>query len=327
MRAHEILNEMVIRHHEQGGEWVIAFQDSIWITKAQIEPEVAEEIAARTGMQPEESIYDFNTWAEERPDILTGHLHGGMLEVDGVTSMKLHPQSSILVKKVVKALGLGGALVNRSDYDGEEYQDEVTPGEMLGRIPDIVYHGTNARFIYKILRVGIAPNTNANWEEIGSFNDRVFFASNFREAVFQANRQAEKHKSAPIVIATRIPDRTKITLDFDVAASLYGPGSGKLEPAYAKKAYASSAAAVQAASPKMDFTREIGTFAYKGRVPSSMFVAFYVPGSSGMMTNENIVEIKSRQEMFDAMDMIEDFGYFDPSFDPDEDGDEDDWDQ
>lgn len=72
-----------------------------------------------------------------------------------------------------------------------------------------------------------------------------------------------------------------------------------------------------------NYTREIGIFGYRGRIPSSFFSSIYVADGEGPLTDENAVQITNRTEMLKAIEMIEDLGSYDPSYQPEEDEEND----
>ena len=337
MRAFEILNEMIIRARAQGGETVIAHRDSIWIVNPyhpgseEQEAALVSDISARTGLEGESLNDLIENTRSMRPDVLVGHIYGGVLELDSVGSMRANPESSLLIKKVVKQLGLGGVIRNHLNDEGddEDNKEEVTANAILGRIPNVVYHGTNTNYIYDILKVGLAPNDNRNWSEVGKFRDKIFLTANFSEAMFHANRQASHQKSSPVVVATRIPDRNRIVADFDIVDQLYGHGDLADSQGYTGSANfgTSHSQKVQKYSPKTNFTREVGTFAYRGRIPSINFTGVYLAtGEKGtMMTDQNKSPIFKRADVMNALEMLSEYDFYDPDFDPS--ASEDDWDE
>ena len=338
MRAFEILNEMVVRHQDPGGEYVLAHRDSIWVFSdgGAIPEPVLDDIEHRTGLQGN-TFWDFQQM--ERPDIVTGSIHNGYFHRDGTDTMQAHPASSLLLKKIVKHFDLEGVMFDEMGVEDSE-QTEVSHWEMEGKIPEIMFHGTNSMHLDEIRRMGLAPNHNANWPGVGKFYDRVFLTSSLSYAMYHANRsagEASKHERGvvPMVVATRLPDRNLIDADFDVAGTFYGPdhertrGAGYDEAMSAAKAYGNEwnpHHKVAKHSPKTDWTRETGVISYKGRIPVSFFKHFVVPGSA---EHENMLTMQEgRQidvsEIQKAISVVQDFGYYDPYHDQFEDDEQDD---
>lgn len=340
MRAFEILNEMVVRTPRiDDNENLIAHRDSIWLVPSEdIDPEVMADIAERTGLTAANTFYSLEEEGRDsRPDILFGYLDDDSLHIMANDDTGLNPITSLLIKKVVKQLGLRSVDQNQMDGDGSEYDETTYRHEMQGRIPDIVFHGTNSRFMNEIRSKGLGPNENANWARVGKFYDRVFFASRQQYAQFHANRTAEKG-GVPIIIATRLPDRNLIVPDFDVAGTYYGAehkrtgAAGYTGTMKGSGHYAHSGESIKMInkhSPKTDFTRESGVFAYRGRVPASFFEYMIVPGNSdgedGARLDQHAVRV-APEDFAKAMDMIEIYGFYDPHYQDWDDDDEEDQD-
>lgn len=338
MRAHEILNEMVVRT-PQGDDNpnLIAHRDSIWLLpdrNEEIEPEIAEDIAARTGLPVRELFDDLYDEHDGRPDILFGRLYNDSLYVMHNSDTGYNPVTSLLIKKVVKQLGLSSVNQSHMGYAGDENEIETYRHELQGRIPDIVYHGTNTRFMREILSKGLGPNENANWPRVGKFYDRVFLTARQEYAQFHAMRSAKKG-GTPIIIATRIPNRDLIVPDFDIAGTYYGAGhertnaAGYTDTMRSSGHYAHvgpSLSDINKHSAKTDFTRETGVFAYKGRIPSSFFEYFIVPGDSfeDNVINDHAVRV-APADIRRALELINEYGFYDPNWEDEEEEDEDNW--
>lgn len=340
MRYAELLNEMLFRHREEGGNLVIAHRDSIWLLAGfpdEPDEDVLTDIARHTGLGADASSYNLDSFVDEirdeRPDILLGHLNGDTLSVETPT-FALNPRSSLLIKKVAHALGVSRVEASEPEDDGDSVEVKHARSELVGRIPDVVYHGTNAGALRRLLRVGISPtHGEGNWSEVGKFVDRVFLTARFGEAAFHANRQARRHHTVPVIVATHLPDRSRIALDYDIGTNLYGAERISQErgyraardklPTMSRDWAERRAQRIQTFSPKTDFTREMGTFAYRGRIPASQFVGIYLPaGGEGAVVSgdpDNNLLITDRAELLRAISMIEDFGFYDPDYRPDED--------
>ena len=320
MLISELLLEMIVRYQSPDGNEVIAFQDSIWLIGDRTPRRVLRDIKRATGLRGDTAEDLMRDARENRPDVLAGYIYDNRLSVDGVVSMALNPRSSLLIKKVVQQLGLDGVNAERMDPEGEEHSEEFRMHQLEGQIPQIVYHGTTSKYIRGILRIGIAPTTNSNWQQLGKFRDKIYLTASFQDAAFHANRTTGTAYGIPLVIATRIPDRSKIVLDFDVGASMHG-----ITPAMDREGYTASVSQDTWDKKRLktigkydrgtDYTREIGTFGYRGRIPSNFFTAFFVSDSAdhGLSLNHSI-EITDKAELWRALDLINEFGYYDPSY-------------
>ena len=328
MLVAELLMEMIVRHQTPDGNEIIAFQDSIWILGDRTPRRVLRDVKRHTGLRGDTAEDVMRDARENRPDVLAGYVNDNTLSVDGVVSIALNPRSSLLIKKVVQQLGLDGVDAERMDPEGEEYSEPHTADDLEGRIPQIVYHGTTTEHVPAIMKIGIAPNENSNWKDLGKFADKVYLTASFQDAAFHANRGG----GTPIVIATRIPDRNKIVLDFDVGATMHG-----ITPTMDREGYTASVKQDRWDKKRVktigkydkgtDYTREIGTFGYRGRIPSSFFTAFFVPDgedADAKLSTNHAIEIKDKATLWRALEMIDEFGYYDPSYqwpEPDEDDD------
>lgn len=336
------LTEMVVRHKTDSTNhvYVVAHRDSIWLFDTEADgdnEDLIRDIGTRTGMVSTDLQGLIDETNDSRPDILLGMIYGKTLHIQR-SHQFIEPQSSLLVKKTVAQLGLRGVSYNDSEFDGDDFEIEHHRSELLGRIPEVVYHGTNSRHIYSILRRGLVPVTgHGNWEH--HKYDKVFLTANFGYACFHANRQASASKTTPIVIGTRLPERSRIQFDFDVAATFVDDPDVIARHGYTKGIEKSGpftrgqAKAIAKFSPKTDFTRESGIFAYNGRVPASFFATFSIPSNNGdefnalKINSDDNITLDDPRELMRAMEMIDNFGFYDPNYDPSEDEEEDesDW--
>lgn len=317
------LTEMIVRHRSAGGSLVVAHRGSIWVLdRDEDESEALEDIATRTGLKAD-SVDDLHELADERPDVLVADIWKDELFL-GYSRFGQNPETSLLFKKVVQQLGLKGVRVSTVTSDGDDEEITFDRHELQGKIPELVFHGTCSIHIRAILRTGLVPESgNRNWEKFRF--PRVFMTASFAEATFHANRTAKAHKGHPVVIATRIPDRSKIGFDFDVAARFvtdlgaidrhgYTTAMGHVDRA--------SADEIAKFSPKTDYTREAGTFSYDGRVPASFFVSFTISSEAGVTLNPDRMKnitLTDPKDLVRAIDMLDDLGYYDPDYMDDED--------
>ncbi len=338
MRFSEILHEMIVRAGTpQDHSTLVAFGPYIWLfTPSENDRKILRDINKVTGakLTSMNDVYDLH---DGRPDILIGTIHEGQLFIYG--SEGHFAASSPLVRKVVQQLGLDGAQHSRMSYNADEWEDEISSYAMCGDIPEIVYHGTCTKYIKDILRTGLRPTNNANWENVGKFRHLVFLTADANRASFHANRQADKLQSSPVVIATRIPDRALVTIDYDVAANFYGTSNKTKSTGYhstlrriakTDQWIAKQAKRIQKFNPKRDFTKVTGILAYRGRIPPTYFTEFFATLAEDgdekflkMSTNaaENGFSFSSRDEFLKALDMFEEHGFYDPYYEPEKDED------
>lgn len=286
MRLHQLLNEMIVRYRRKRGAdlWVIAHRENIWVVDSQgDEPEeVLTDIRERTGLTGETAEQMIEDAREERPDILIGNLYMGTLRIDNWVSIAQHPTASPLVAKVIRQLGLKAVVSRTPTPDRDDEDIRYAAKKVTGELPEVFYHGTNMKYLLPILRKGLMPTANHNWAAMGvtNFRDKIFLTASFTDAREHAAGQARRLDSVPLVIATRIPDPSKITMDYDVANTFYGHAYGDAD----KQGYSRSrnygtnpnTAEIQKYNAGTDFTRQIGIIAYQGRIPASFFQKFWV---------------------------------------------------
>lgn len=322
----DVLTEMIIRNQEDDYNFVVAFQDSIWLLNSQddiIDEKIIDDIRERTGLYGDDVDELFQDAQDARPDVIAAYVVNNYLQLDGRTQT-YQPSSSLLVRKVVKELGLDGVHTQHMGHDDDDFEVEHEKFSIEGKIPDIVYHGTNSRALRGILSTGLNPNTDVNnWKgQVEKFGDRIFLTVDPQTAIFHANHQAQQYGSVAIVVAVKIPDRNKITSDYDVAVATKSPDDMRSHDAYGKT-YAgkndqyATGRAVSKYSPKTNFSREFGVFAYTGRIPASFIRDFLVASNTGddvgAMTEENAIRL-TKQEIGPALDMIEEYGWYNPDF-------------
>jgi hypothetical protein len=84
-----------------------------------------------------------------------------------------------------------------------------------------VYHGTNYKYLDKILKIGLRPTENSNFEKI-SHENKIFFTTKMVYAKWHSSNSASKNNSLPVILEMKIPDSSKVVLDYDVAIQQYG---------------------------------------------------------------------------------------------------------
>jgi hypothetical protein len=259
---------------------------------------------------------------------LYGYISDNQLQISG--SGFKHFVSSPLTKKVVAQLGLSGVTYSAYDFQGDDYAVDYNKTKIVGDIPEVVYHGTCTKYILGILKTGIMPTENKNWDKL-KFPGKIFLTADPDYAKFHANKQADQFNCAPVVIATKIPDRTKITLDYDVAHTFHGDDKKIAATGYlpaikknpAAKYHKPKQKAIRKASPKTDFTKATGIFAYTGRIAPTFFQElFSTLNDEEYLGEDPTFTFRSKAEFLQAFEMYEHYGHYDPDYVPE--GDEDD---
>lgn len=318
----QLLSEMIVQYRDANKpEMIIAFKESIWILGAS-EPEqyVLDDIAEKTGLMLPETFdtYDIIELAEERPDVLIAMIGDDYIYLDSMT--KLNPITSKLLRKVSQHTGLeylkNEYIDNGDNGDNSEIDVIYNKYQMLGEIPDTAFHGTSTRYIQEIMTKGLRSGLdNGNWKKQNlQFNDRVFLSSDINYSYFHANRTAVNTDSVPIIIEFKIPDKSKIGQDYDVATDMYGLENDKVDIVYTNTGNNSkhhTGKTVQQHSNKTNFTRETGIFSYKGRIPASHIISIIVPLEDGNMSSENNIKVTDAEEFKEYYEQFIEYGFYD----------------
>lgn len=192
------------------------------------------------------------------------------------------------LKKLVKELNLDGMRYSYTDidYNQEEYlfNAEKVIKSNLQNIT--VFHGTNYKFLTKILKIGLRPVEHTNFKNINHEN-KIFFTTKQELAKFHASNSASLHISIPFVIAMKIPDPSKVVLDYDIAIQQYGvdhPLTVKLGyqviyhgagGRYGKEIDYSADDVPRMLSDKNSLNTKIGIFGYEGQIPPTYIKQIY----------------------------------------------------
>ena len=250
---------------------------------------------------------------EGRSDILFGDIDKKTMTLNitsNLSTFKLDPRSSLLIKKVVDVLG-----IRNVEYSyGDDEEEEVHGSEVRGEMPSVAYHGTTITYLRSIFKLGLVPGKEeTNYEGI-SHDEAVFFSTRFDEALHHAVHTASKKGGHPVVLALKVPDEALLIPDYDVDIGAGDTGCydyvcSKLRDKQ-KKSY--DRAMKQKSST---LSKEFGMYGYKGRIPSNFIESYYIL----MNPAENDIEIwHSAKDDFTRMnqeqasiyiDTFEEFGH------------------
>lgn len=328
MRYQDILiTEMRLTGNKSDSYEVLAHKGDIWVWSGDLPTEMASQMSKHFG----EKIEDNNRLhrlIDDRPDILFGYVRNGSLHLinSGAGEGVFHdPRSSLLIRKVVQRLGLDNVTYNSPDQNGDDSRSvEVDRFDVIGDIPEIVYHGTAGGYLRGILSTGLRGDTDeTNWREVGKLEGKVFLTVSPQNAEFHARNASENTQTPPVVLGVRIPDRNKIVPDFDILRIFDDPSSDRTD----KHGYTDAAYAIKNRSydrdrrekladyaAKTNFTRDMGIMAYEGRIPPKFIVSISIPTSTDYFKSEwHTFEGKNRfTDAAKAIYNLEELGGFDP---------------
>jgi hypothetical protein len=237
---------------------------------------------------------DIETIQEETEDgyhnFIMGIIMKNKLYIAEITESDLTSVLSSSIKKVIKEFNLDG-LGYESEYSEFSVEHEISRDDVLDATFKTfeMYHGTNSNFIMKILSKGLMPTKHTNFDKV-IHKDKVFFTSKYQYSTFHALNSAKRNNTIPIIIKFKIPDETKIVLDYDVAINLYGidhPLTKKLgydlvyksatggKTTFAKKDK-SKLETWKKLADKASLNTRAGIFGYTGRIPPTFITGVYV---------------------------------------------------
>ena len=274
----DLLNELIF-HGERGADAdVIAYGKDVWLFQSDEDVQAAyPEIAKDLELDEDASVSDFYELQEEvqeyeRSDILFGRIEDGELQLfDSTSTFKRDPRSSILIKKLVKELGLQGVSQYASDGDGEEIR--ASKYTIKGEIGDTAYHGTSSDYLEGIFKLGLVPGEKkTNFEGI-SHPDAVFISTRMDKAVFHANHTAKKTGGDPVIIEMKIPDKNLLIPDYDVDV---GAGDTGCYDYICKVTREKAGKYSKMKGDSFSLSKEFGIYGYKGRIPASFMKAYHI---------------------------------------------------
>ena len=322
------LDELFIRYKTPGVHTdyhLIAHRENIWLYNREDmdNEQLVADIQQRTGLTGDD-LDDLSQQATDRGDLITGVYHASRGEFwhQGDPGYMTHnPVASQYFKKLIAFLGVDVVQGNR--FTGmDDTEVETMRHEMEGRIPDEMYHGTNTDAIPRISKLGLAPGEGeGNWDEVGQFEDMVFLTQDYYNAKFHAERQSrELGKGAPVILKVKIPDRTKIVPDFDMATQMGGKAEEVDELGYSganmfyDKHVVDKRDELAKYNPGSDLTMISGIVGYKGRIPANHITEIHaaLAGEMGDPDNLDYHEFNSWKEFDEALNIYQDYGYWYP---------------
>jgi hypothetical protein len=225
---------------------------------------------------------------------IMGAVNKNKLLIAEMSESDLTSVFSASIKKVIKELNLDGLVYENSyhDMDHDISRDDIISATFK---TFEMYHGTNSRYIMQILKKGIMPTKHTNFDKI-FHKDKIFFTSKKNYAAWHSVNSASKNNGIPLIVKFKIPDESKIVLDYDVAIKLYGidhPLTKKLgyEFIYKNasrilKTWDNDLILKKKKKPQVEDWRKLadkaslntraGIFGYVGRIPPSHITGIYV---------------------------------------------------
>lgn len=211
-------------------------------------------------------MYNSLIYLSSNPSYVVGHIKNNVAYIE--SDYYRHSDHSPDLFKLQKELNIPIKSLYYDENDEKQLVD-IKPNkeELKNRI---FYHGTCKKFLDSILKNGLTPNNFSNYSKI-NFNDKVFITLNIEKAEYHAKLSADKNDSEPIIISLKIPDVSKLIIDFDLAVDIYGDDSD-ISKKYGYNEINKYANKNKGIGYEGDITNKVGIYAYVGRIPSSFIV-------------------------------------------------------
>ena len=279
---------------------VIAYQSNVWLIDYNVlfenkapskkQQQALNEIIKMLGMAPTvkdmhgatyEDPYSldgfkdtFEYITEKRPDVLIGDYDSKnkTLSINSFTSFEQSPISSVLIKKVVDMLGIKKIFTTSSDGSGEESTTRYWREDLLGRLPDVMYHGTSSKYAIEILKNGLMPEASpSNYPKVVHHEDKVFLTTKFVVAAQHAEHTTGRIKNTfKVVFGFQIPDKSKLAPDYDIDVSssqTVWQGSNRDDYDFPNK---------EDPQTSMRLSRDFGMIGYVGRIPANFIRSIHI---------------------------------------------------
>jgi len=261
------INELIVNSFgdEYDGKTLVLFEKNVWIFDEEEYEDNAiwDKINKAYGKEIIFGDYDSVSNLSENVRFIVGEISGNTLYINEHGAGFRHSDHSKDLIKLEKEFGFK-IVVNTFDPRTDDTMEyDLNPKD--DKIEDrIFYHGTSIKYLNDILKFGLIPNSEkSNFREI-EHNDKIFFTTNLDKAEFHAFHTAKETTSYPIVISFKVPDPSKLIIDYDLGEHAYGSDSELLNKLGYQYQYNK-----KGIDYKNDITNKIGIYGYIGRIPVS----------------------------------------------------------
>ena len=278
------LNELFVKGD---GDYVIAKGSNVWLIDDYPDEEIAAEINKALEIEGEwEEVWDLKQLLDDdmRSDVLFGEKERNDLNLYTIGSFKLDPQSSILVKKVVKQLGIKNVTQQSGAGEGDD-TEYTSKWAIEGEIPSTFYHGTSTAYLENIFKLGLKPGeSKTNYDGI-EHPDAVFFSSRFDEAQTHASHTVNKVGGDPVILELSAPNKNLLIPDYDIDV---GSGDTGCYDYICQMLRNKQSLFSKMKGESFSLSKEFGIYGYSGRVPSKFITGYYIlmnPEETGIDVN------------------------------------------
>ena len=308
------LRARYVSDEDKNNREVILIDDSYWVFYrfAELPDEVVEEIKNAIANVDQEFEYapeqpideqDIEEISEGNPRVIVGRIYDDELYIQSRHTAGHDPVTSTQLKKLVNTLGLYGVTWTTYSYEGEETENTLSRHDMKGDLPSTLFHGTSSKNLDGILRTGLKPGQESNWKDANiEHSDYVFGVTTIDGAIFHADRLSghEYLEDSPVVIEFKVPDKSKLVPDYDVATELY-----KDDDIYDDLGYSGTGGVKSSYNTMKNRERHwkhTGIFGYKGRIPPSYILTVYANPSGAFIENNDFEFVGTPHEYLEARD-------------------------
>lgn len=170
------------------------------------------------------------------------------------------------------------------------------------------YHGTSLNFLPQILQKGLMPTRHTNYAGV-NHNNKIFFTLNLETAQFHSMNAALQNKSFPIIVELKIPDASKLIVDYDLARDVYGDKSKIMKHLDYHKFH--KGAENDGIGYKKDITNKIGIYGYIGRIPvtyvQDIWIDLYTYSNYQDIFNPELGEYDSESDVWSEFSDVSDW--------------------
>lgn len=206
----------------------------------------------------------FNIIRESYPYILVGSIRNNTIVFSSVNYR--HSIDSDDLKKLKQLLNIDTIKV---DFYRGVYSDIDDSTILKDEQKDYFYHGTSLKYINSIYKYGIKPNDKQTNFDSDKHKDKIFITKNIEKALFHANTAAQNTNSISVILKLKVPDTSKLIIDYDVSREFYGDTEQHTELYGIETNQYFKPTGILKDSEKVNIAKKIGIYGYLGRIPSS----------------------------------------------------------